>query len=437
MIGMAGNVIPVYAATTFQPDEMFMIMKASRSRIITIEATLEQRGYQYADDQQYTDKKKGNPILSYVQEMEYRRAGDRIFCQITTTSYTPAGQPVSLIRETAEVGSKWTRLLREEPLGDKNYSGVIRTERELPGMMSATPDVIFWHSASEDWDKRFRRAGSRAFVEYDNTAGYYVLEYPIGDNADSPWYRYTIDPSKGYMPITREWLASDKKSLGVDKCEDFRDVNGFQVPFRFSWYYPDGRIGGQYTFKQISINKDIPSEKLTFEFPRGTQVQDKVRGIQYKVGDNISEMNTVVDSNHVDIKLPNDAGIAPSASNIQLADVAMKAQELLDKEKQAATGECPVIPIEISPSCVWVLPGKNEYVFSVNSKSDELPGLVNHSIEKKGLVLDAVDNQILSSNKIKVILERPESLKDYADSVMTLEFNDQKAIIHFIAAPLD
>jgi hypothetical protein len=189
--------------------------------------------------------------------------------------------------------------------------------------------------------------------------------------------------------------------------------------------------------QSIQVNQPI-KEKLEFTFPSGTEVRDELRGIHYVVEqDDVSAKSTTADSNAVNVSPSAAIALPPSGTNAQLADAAMKAQELLAQEKRTAAGASLVVPIEITPSYIWVLPGKNEYVLSVNSKSDKTPGLVSHSIEANGLILNSVDDQISSSGKIRVGLERPAELRQFADGILTLVFADQKATVHFVAAPLE
>jgi len=325
-----------------------------------------------------------------------------------------------------------TKYFREDLTGDHRMVGEI-SEKSGMDRLSYTPDIIIWQDSPEGWERHSKNAKNIQSLR-DNT-GNYLFEFPI--NAKGSCFRYVIDPRKNYIPVKRDILFPDKTVMVHEECDNFRQVGNLSVPFHFTWFDPTAKFGGEYKVLSMKVNEIKSPQELDFQFPKGTIVQDKVRGIRYKVGDDVSATNTVADSNNINVNLSGNAGLPPSATNTQLADAAMKAQELLAKEKQTAAEKQAVVPVEVSPSYVWVLPGKNEYVLSVNSKSDKTPGLVGHSIEANGLVLNAVDNQISSSSQIKVTLERPGSLKDYADGVMTLEFNDQKATVHFIAAPLE
>ncbi|NLH16774.1 MAG: hypothetical protein GX455_09350 [Phycisphaerae bacterium] len=84
----------------------------------------------------------------------------------------------------------------------------------------------------------------------------------------------------------------------------------------------------------------------------------------------------------------------------------------------------------------WVLPGKNTYALELIPDTKTNPALFGKTVSDSPLILHSVDDQLASSGKIIVTLERPAGHKAFADAVLTLDFGGVKTPIHFVAAPL-
>jgi hypothetical protein len=435
MAGIFDACMP-FCRADLKPDELFSLMRASRSRYVSIEATMEIKGF-YS-----TDEKQENPALMYSQETLYRRAGGLVYAECITKSFSDTGNPRSHIKEIALLTPQGKKYYREEPIGVKHPYGHIdkNDDNQLSGWMSMTPDIIFWWNLEWpgleiQYSKFLREHADKVSITLDQTSRFYVLDTPVGIEENAPHFRYTVDPSKGYMPTVQEWLDWDKTLVEKYVCSDYRLVNGLWAPFRYSIYITNGTRGTDVTIKSLSLNQPIAPDKFAFdEFPAGTHVIDRILGVSYTVGAKNNESDkqlTGGDSNALSTKL------APPATDAQLAQSALKAQELIAGEKQAASQTAPaIIPIEIVPSYVWVLPGKNEYVLSV-SAGGKKPSLVKHTFEPDGLVVQGLENKIASDGKIRVSLERPAEHKAFADGILTFEFADQKKTVHFVAAPLE
>ena len=85
---------------------------------------------------------------------------------------------------------------------------------------------------------------------------------------------------------------------------------------------------------------------------------------------------------------------------------------------------------------VWVLPGKNQYTLELAPMTKTKPVLVDKAISDSPMVLQSVEDQLATSGKLIVTLERPAGHKAFADAVLTLDFAGTKVPIHFVAAPL-
>jgi hypothetical protein len=416
-----------------KPDELFSIMRASRGRYVSVEATMVIKGFYESQERQ--DK----PVLMYSQENVYRRLNDLVYAECVTKSFTETGDLDSHSKEVAVVTPSREQYYSEEPIGNIHAYGHIRKndDNELWGRMSLTPDIIFWWNLARPgletkYSRFLREHADNATIVYDETIQAYILHNRVGIEENAPGYRYTIDPSKGYMPVIQEWLDWDKTLIEKNVCADYRQVNGLWAPFRYSVYLPSGNLATDVTIKSLSINQPIAPQKLTFQFPAGTHVIDKILGVTYTVGaKDAAKKPLAADESNTPA-----SGLAPPATDAELAQSALKAQELLAEAKQAATATPSVPPVEISPSYVWVLNGKNDYTLAVTSPADATTTLVSHSFEDGGLILHALNNQLSTTGQITATVERPPDLEAYADGVLTLTFADQTATVHFIAAPV-
>lgn len=422
-----------FCPAQLKPDELFALMRASRSRYISIEAAMEVKGYRS------TDQKQENPPLMYSQDTIYRRAGGLVYAECITKTFSETGKQNQYFKEIAILSPQGKKYYRQEPLGNKHGYGHIQKERELSGWMSMTPDIIFWWNLEwpgleNQYSSFLRQHADKVSITLDQTNRFYVLDTPVGIEENAPHFRYTVDPSRGYMPTVQEWLADDKTLVEKYVCSDYRLVNGLWAPFGYSIYLPNGTKGTDVTIKSLSINQPVAPEKFTFEFPAGTHVIDRILGVSYTVGDKKTNPNQQFTAD-TSIAIP--VQTAPPATDEELAEIALKAKEMLVREKQAGAQVIPVVvPVEIIPSYVWVLPGKNDYIFSIKSESDKKPTLLSHSVEGGGLIFHLLENQISETGEFKVTLQRPDELTGFAEGVMTLTFSDQTATVHYIAAPI-
>ena len=431
-LGMFGFWAPLCHAD-LKPDELFSLMRASRGRYVSMEATMEIKGFYPSEESQKT------PVLMYSQETVYRRANGRVYAECVTKSFTETGDLDSHSREVAVITPSREQYYSEEPIGNIHAYGHIRKndDNELWGRMSLTPDIILWWNLARPgletkYSRFLREHADRATIVYDETIHAYILHNRVGIEENAPGYRYTIDPSKGYMPVIQEWLDWDKTLIEKNVCADYRQVNGLWAPFRYWVYDQNGKLATDVTIKSLTINESIVADKLAFEFPSHTHVIDTILGVTYTV----AAKDAAKQSSAADESNTPPSGLVSPATDAELAQSALKAQELLAESKQAATGTPSVIPVEISPSYVWVLPGKNDYTLTVTSLPDATTTLVSHSFEDGGLILHALNNQLSTAGQITVTVERTPDLEAYADAVLTLTFADQTPTVHFIAAPL-
>ena len=217
-----------------------------------------------------------------------------------------------------------------------------------------------------------------------------------------------------------------------NECREFEKINGLWIPIHYGWIDPSAQYGGDYEVVSVRVNAPNENTNKYFEFPENARVVDKIRGVQYTIKKNkvSNEMSSPVNS------VPPITLLPSPATDTQLADTALKAQELMAEEQKRASGTAPlVVPIDIVPAYVWVLPGKNEYVLSISADGPK-PSLVKHTFDPDGLVMQGLEDKIASDGKIRVSLERPAEQKAFANGVLTLDFADQTKTVHFVAAPV-
>jgi len=421
--------VPAFSSQIAIPSQILYLMDASRTRYEFIDAAIECKSYRLSD------KEGQGPIMLATKRLVVKKTPTEKFVNVETT-FLQDGSAEETFKEKYYFSSRYDKKIRGKRDGS-DVTGVIASTGSLTGIHCTVEDAV-WGLCGYDRKILTKRIG-QSFLSYDSQKHLYLLELRIEDVEQSTWLRLYIDPQKDYIPVTKEVLYPDKSLFIREECLNWTKVHNLWVPLKYTYYIipkNTNRECGEYTVQSIQVNQPI-KENLEFTFPSGTEVRDELRGIHYVVEqDDVSAKSTAADSNAVNVSPSVAIALPPSATNTQLADTAMKVQELLAKEKQAAAGVPSVVPIEISPSYIWVLPGKNEYVLSISADGKK-PSLVKHTFEPDGLVVQGLENKIASDGKIRVSLERPAEHKAFADGVLTLEFADQKKTVHFVAAPLE
>jgi len=408
-------------ADALTADDLFKIMLAARERITSLDVRLEQKGY-YP-----TEEKTENPVLMYKLQMEYRKKGPHWYCQIVNQTYDSSGKPDRNFTEAAFFSSDRTCFYREVPSGSSEREGRIAPgEVEFSGWMSATPDFALWHAPLEFWEEWRKQSAGRSSIVYNETNRIYILEFPYTEN-ESPLFRYTIEPSKGYIPVIREWLGSQKEIIQRDECSDFRLVDGFWIPFRHRVYLSNGTLGTETVFQSVSVNAPIAKEKLFFEYPEGTIVEDQVLGVRYIKGREI-EKGAIEKTENLSIQ----GELPPSATDEQLAQAAVKAEILLERQPEDSSKKL----LALYPDYVWIEPGRKEYSLMIGEEKAERPALTNYRFEGGGLVLHDLKDQISASGQIRLTIERPAGMTGYREGTLDLDFAGQKKTIHLISPPI-
>lgn len=401
--------------------ELLSLMCASRDRYWAMDAVFEIKSYKYAD----ANDLRGNLVVEH----------DVVYRKKYNTEYKEATRKYSSARDNAQqqdlvIYSKQkneSKQLRREPVSAtprvEIYKNYIWQD------LLTTPCEAIWNFGSYTLPE-VETSIDKGQVEFHHASGCYILDTPIvivpGDEVRLKIY---IDPKMNYVPCKVESFWSDSSVFFIYECFDFKQIEDIWIPMRYTRHHPKHHLFGETIVKNVTINKDIDNAALVLDLPDKSIVKDYVRNIKYVAGKKVSGENTMISQEQLDSPLP------PPATDAELAEANLKAQELLAQQKQVASGSTQIVPIEITPAYVWVLPGKNEYVLSVNA-GGKTPSLAKHTIDPNGLVMHGFEDKIAAEGKIKVSLERPAGHKAFADGILTLDFADQKKTVHFVAAPV-
>lgn len=430
MAGLLNTVMP-FCRADLRSDDIVAMMRASRARYISMEAAMDIKGF-YP-----TQEKQDKPVLMYSQEAIYRTDGTNVYAEYITKAFSETGTLQQHFKEVAVVTPRSKTYYHEDLIEAKHRRGRIdkNEDNQIGGWFSITPDVVLWYdltiAGAEDKRMAFvRDHPDKTDLSFDAKTTTYRLEIPAGPEPNAPLFRYTIDPSRGYMPVVYEWLNWDKTRIQKYARGDYRQINGLWAPFRFWIYDSNDTLATEVTVRSLSLNQPVSADTLNFEFPEGTWVSDRILGVDYRVRNTEPNQPSSVNTRDSVGKL------APPAADRKLAQNAQKAQELIAREKQtAAAAAAAIAPIEVTPCYVWVLPDKKEYTLRIKSPARQIPVLTDYAFEGNGLILHSCDKTSLASGIITLTLERPRTLTGYADGILTLTFSDQHVVIHFIAAP--
>ncbi|MCD6296567.1 MAG: hypothetical protein J7M30_05385, partial [Deltaproteobacteria bacterium] len=273
-------VVPLgaYAQTDLTPEQLVLLMKASREQYNGISAKMKATSYQYDADN------KAEPKIKSTREIISRWTKDKSFSQTIQTKYRegtlPKDYPPTTIY-TCVITSKWSKRLVEVPDGRRPRGYIMpgrAFEQELPFY---TVYTALWGLCGYPWEKMNL---DEATITRDEETSLYIMKVKIGDSPKGPFLRLYVDTSKGYIPIKQEPLKHDGTLMIRYECSDFHQRNGLWIPYRYSWFDPKVNFGAVYEVQEVAVNQPIPSNLLDFEFPEGTIVSDDRIGSTYTVG---------------------------------------------------------------------------------------------------------------------------------------------------------
>lgn len=399
----------VPAGPSLSSRELLTLMEASRARYETLQAAIEERTYQVTSDSQEPQIAGGSTCLCRVRP-------DGTYLEIRARSYMN-----DLVDHTTRyaIGKNEAQWLRLDHRSGKVTGRITRPKQVIPPVHS--PYDAMWGLLSRPWAHLVSRIDTATL---DMDEGAFILELPLNDTSPSQWLRLYVDPFRGFVPTATEILYPDQSVVYLrEECGDWRNINGLWIPFNYKSAAIAAGYWQEFTVQSMTLNAILPDAEMTFVFPKGTVIDDDLRGIRYKAGPSRPPQQTDVAT--ITSLAP------PVAGEEDLAQAAALAEAMI--AQNGVSGNT----ITIQPMYVWVCQGQCEYSLRVNGGAANDKSLLDSRFEPDGLVLHAVEDNIAEVGTLKVIVERPAEHTAFADAVLTLEFSGQSVPVHFVAAPLE
>lgn len=423
-------VIPMvtFADPNLTPEQLVLLMKASRERYNTFDEKIKVANYQETDN-----KTKATLTLDIIS----RWTKNKQFSRIIRTEYlldeTPHEGYTPTIIKTYIIAKESSKRLIEAP-DNRSPRGYV-----APGMsLELEQDQGFygtygamWNLFSAPWEKMNLNESTSSF---DNTSKCYILNVPMGAYPKAPLFILYIDPSKDYIPVKKEYVKKyDGTVIAILECSDFRQTeSGLWIPYRYSWSDPRKSLKIVYKVEQVKVNETIADSLFDFTFPAGTIVYDERYNLRYTVGETRQAQQPIVDP----CSLTSTGVIATSpAKDEELLASASKAKELL----QAHAGVVEALPsIEVSPAIVLVIANRYEYSLSVIRPDGTKPQLLSYGFESDTLEFLSLKDLIQDKSQLIINIKRLQSHTGFASGTLLLQFEKEKEPVKvtFVSAPL-
>lgn len=409
-------------ANTLEPSQLLSLMEASRSRYQTMEAIIEVREYEWKD------RPDGETRLIASQNITIRRSPQRIFVSEEGKLYLEDSQHPTYQKEILAGSSNlWKQYLQvKEASRSDEKTGSISNKPPTGQHLGVFESVWGLGGYGErNWNKIGKMITTKGKLSTEDNL--IRLETPTKESDDSPWLIVWIDPQKQYVPVRHSILYSDKKTIFMTQTAgDWTEMKSVWVPLSYNRNIYPIKSRQDYTVLSIKIDESIPPSDWDFQFPVGTIVDNKILNVRYEVRDSKIQPPNVYSEGL--------SGDASFFSDQQLSDAVTKIRDLPLVKNPVASGEQQ--KVSFAREYHWVLPGKNTYALELIPDTKTNPALFGKTVSDSPLILHSVDDQLASSGKIIVTLERPAGHKAFADAVLTLDFGGVKTPIHFVAAPL-
>lgn len=419
--------IIAFADANLTPEQLVLLMEASREQYNTISAKMKALSYQYDPNN------KAEPKLKMTRNIVSRWTREKSFSRTVRTSYPdtiPHKDYTPTIISTYAITPKWSKKLVEAP-DNRTPRGYIKPGRSLE------EDQPFYTIYTAMWDifswPREQMNLHKATITRDEKNNYYVVKLKMGSSQKGPMNVLWIDASKSFIPVKGEFLKHDGTLLTRSECSDFRQTeNGLWIPYRYSWFDPRANYGAVYEVEKAVVNQPIPDNLLDFTFPTGTIVHDDICSMQYIIGDVIPSQDTVVDPCSQTVT---NIAVTARAKEEDLLASASKAKELLHAHAITAT---PSPTVEVSPKIVLVTPDKYEYKLSVKKCYGTKPVLLDYEFESTELKLSLFKNLINTEDQLIANINRVQSHTGFASGTLLLQYagEDKSTKVTFVSAPL-
>ena len=423
------GVIPMtaFADVNLTPEQLILLMKASREQYNTISARMKATSYQYDADNKTKTK------LRMTREIVSRWTRKKHFSRTVQTSYPdtiPHKDYTPTTITTYALTPKRSKRLIEAP-DNRTPRGYVTAgmslKQELPFYTIYT---AMWELSGWPWEEWNL---DEATVTRDEKNNYYIMKVKMGSNQKGPWTTLYIDPSKDFIPVKSEFLKYDRTLIMTSECSDFRQVaNGLWIPYQYSWLDPRVNYGAVYEVEEVTVNEPIPDNLLDFAFPTGTVVRDEISSLQYRIEDATQIQGAIGDP--CSETMTNIAVTGP-AKDEDLVAAASKAKELLHTHA-IKTIVSPAI--EVWPGTVLVTVDKSEYKLSVKKYDGTKPVLLDYDFQSTELELSSFKNPISTEDQMIAKINRVQSHTGFAKGTLLLQYEgEEKPVkVTFVSAPL-
>lgn len=431
IIIIIGTVIPttVFAGENLTPEQLVLLMKASRGQYNTISAKMKALSYQYDPNN------KAEPKLKMTREIVSRWTRKKSFSRIVETSYLdaiPDGAYTRTTISTCSLSPKGCKKLVEA--ADNPVSrGYVEPDRSLDqGFYQSffTVYAAMWDFYGWPWEK-MNLDGTT--VNYDEKKNYYIMKVKMGSTAKGPLITLYVDPLKDFIPVKKEFLKYDSTLLQRYECSDFHQAeNGLWIPYRYSWFDPRVSYGAVYEVEEVVVNQPIADNLLHFDFPAGTIVYDGRYNLKYKIDDAAQAQHSIADPCS---ETTTNIAVTVPAKDEDLVAAASKVKELLDAH---AVKEIVSPAIEVSPGIVLVTVDKSEYKLSIKKYDGTKPVLLDYEFESTELELSSFKNLIKTEDQVIANINRVQSHTGFASGTLLLQYaaESKPVKVTFVSAPL-
>ena len=243
------------------PQQLSLLMEASRARYRTIDLEYALR----VTDMDANSTETSDHIWRWTREREYHHA-DYVTHE---DGQTRTGS------DTVVAAPTWSK--KYDVSSENSPNGIVMRGNQLMQATESNPfKLMEWRFGLGDAPVKWNE--KTGFLEFESR-----LVYGTKTSGTSFWAskddvvdKVVIDPSRGFVPVRHERNKADGSSLETNIFEDYREVEkGLWIPWKVTttWEKSDRH---EYTIKRVTVNGEIPAEKLDFEFPPEVQIQDQI-----------------------------------------------------------------------------------------------------------------------------------------------------------------
>ena len=278
---LCGTFVPVSSANSDEdvpaPEELLAILRAIREQFSSEVAesyieTYEGIDGEYKLHSQATEISRWRGNKAFVRrEME--------FGEMTGEDGTPI-EAFSLV----DMGANGENIAKRLKIGFGSSDAVIQGEPYTDVEQTFAPVRFALDAILRPLPQHF----STSAIARETERNTVIIEGTHGSST----LRLELDPGTGYMPTLYEQRGPNGE-IGLQYIfSDYREVSpGLWLPFsgsrlrRIRRSQKQGMLLEKVTVREVRVNVPVPDEELEIVFPPGTDVDDRVSGVYYTIGE--------------------------------------------------------------------------------------------------------------------------------------------------------